>query len=283
MQDAFQNAPRRLTRRCTSPAAANGAIRYAVTDEPITAATCHCRDCQYSSGGAPAHALLFPAGSVTLRGAASTATAAVRAAPSCAASARTVARRYSAAPRAPTTTWSAPARSTTRKPSARGSAVDRLGAVLAPHRCRRAQFSRQCATDSLRPTRYAAANSGRVLQDSPFLHATSGLPWRAVHLYGLLHHLRQLARGVLGGDLGQRQGLDLAGVAGGTELGVAGDTDRLGGGARRLQVFARIELAGVLGEKRRTAPVMARRMSVSMLILRTPNLMASWISSTGTP
>ena len=43
-----------------------GAVRYAVTDEPLTAATCHCRDCQYSSGGAPAHALIFPAGSVTL-------------------------------------------------------------------------------------------------------------------------------------------------------------------------------------------------------------------------
>jgi hypothetical protein len=28
----------------------------------------------------------------------------------------------------------------------------------------------------------------------------------------------------------------------------------------------------------RTAPVIASRMSVSMLILRTPNLMASWIS-----
>ena len=43
-----------------------GAIRYAITDEPIMAATCHCRDCQYSSGGAPAHALIFPTGSITL-------------------------------------------------------------------------------------------------------------------------------------------------------------------------------------------------------------------------
>jgi hypothetical protein len=32
----------------------------------------------------------------------------------------------------------------------------------------------------------------------------------------------------------------------------------------------------------RPAPVIARRMSVSMLILRTPCLMASWISETGT-
>ena len=33
----------------------------------------------------------------------------------------------------------------------------------------------------------------------------------------------------------------------------------------------------------RTAPVMAMRLSVSMLILRTPCLMPRWISSTGTP
>ena len=114
----------------------------------------------------------------------STATAAVRAAPSCAASARTVARRYSAAPRAPTTTWSAPARWTTGSLPRAGQPVDRLGAVLAPHRCRRAQFSRQCATDSLRPTRYAAAKQqkGESCRTRPFLHATSGLPWRAVHL-----------------------------------------------------------------------------------------------------
>ena len=125
-----------------------------------------------------------------------------------------------------------------------GQHVDRLGAVLAPHRCRRAQFSRQCATDSLRPTRYAAAKgaspAGLAFSSCHIRTAMEGSP----SLHGLLHHLRQLARGVLGGDLGQRQGLDLAGVAGGTELGVAGDTDRLGGGARRLQVFARIELAG---------------------------------------
>ena len=186
MQDAFQNAPRRLTRRCTSPAAANAAP-YATRSPtsrsrppPVIAATasipaaarrptrcCSRRDRSRCCAARPR----------------STATAAVRAAPSCAASARTVARRYSAAPRAPTTTWSAPARWTTGSLPRAGQPVDRLGAVLAPHRCRRAQFSRQCATDSLRPTRYAAAKQkGRVLQDSPFLHATSGLPWRAVHL-----------------------------------------------------------------------------------------------------
>src|SRR5690606_9463350 len=31
-----------------------------VTGAPLTAATCHCRDCQYLSGGAPAHALVYP-------------------------------------------------------------------------------------------------------------------------------------------------------------------------------------------------------------------------------
>ncbi|HYG44702.1 MAG TPA: GFA family protein [Bordetella sp.] len=36
-----------------------GAVRYTITAEPLTAATCHCRDCQYASGGAAAHALLL--------------------------------------------------------------------------------------------------------------------------------------------------------------------------------------------------------------------------------
>jgi len=36
-----------------------GAVRYEVSGDTLTAATCHCRDCQYASGGAPAHALLF--------------------------------------------------------------------------------------------------------------------------------------------------------------------------------------------------------------------------------
>jgi len=36
-----------------------GAIRYVLEGAPLTAATCHCRDCQYLSGGAPAHALIY--------------------------------------------------------------------------------------------------------------------------------------------------------------------------------------------------------------------------------
>ena len=185
MQDAFQNAPRRLTRRCTSPAAANAAP-YATRSPtsrsrppPVIAATasipaaarrptrcCSRRDrsrCCAARPGAPLprrfgprrHAQLLPglwhAAIRRHRG------RQLRRGP------RRLAGRPGSLPRA-------------------GQPVDRLGAVLAPHRCRRAQFSRQCATDSLRPTRYAAAKQGRVLQDSPFLHATSGLPWRAVHL-----------------------------------------------------------------------------------------------------
>ena len=55
-------------------------------------------------------------------------------------------------------------------------------------------------------------------------------------------------------------------------------------GDRRLEELARIELAiGSLASARRIAPVIARRMSVSMLTLRTPCLMPSTIASTGTP
>ncbi len=35
-----------------------GAIRYEVTSEPIAVALCHCRDCQYVSGGEPAAVVL---------------------------------------------------------------------------------------------------------------------------------------------------------------------------------------------------------------------------------
>lgn len=36
-----------------------GAIRYRVTGEPDVSAVCACRDCQYASGGAPAHLLVM--------------------------------------------------------------------------------------------------------------------------------------------------------------------------------------------------------------------------------
>jgi hypothetical protein len=37
-----------------------GAVRYAATVEPVASGTCHCRDCQYASGGGPAYVLLVP-------------------------------------------------------------------------------------------------------------------------------------------------------------------------------------------------------------------------------
>jgi hypothetical protein len=36
-----------------------GAIQYLVAAEPIMSGACHCRDCQYIPGGAPAYAMLF--------------------------------------------------------------------------------------------------------------------------------------------------------------------------------------------------------------------------------
>ncbi|WP_406940452.1 GFA family protein, partial [Bordetella pertussis] len=40
------------------------AVRFRATGPLLAAATCHCRECQYLSGGAPAHALLLPAGAL---------------------------------------------------------------------------------------------------------------------------------------------------------------------------------------------------------------------------
>jgi hypothetical protein len=36
-----------------------GAIRYGATSKPLYAVTCHCRACQYDSGGAPAHGFVL--------------------------------------------------------------------------------------------------------------------------------------------------------------------------------------------------------------------------------
>ena len=38
-----------------------GNVRYECTAEPIATLHCHCRDCQYASGGAFATVLLVPA------------------------------------------------------------------------------------------------------------------------------------------------------------------------------------------------------------------------------
>ena len=47
--------------------------------------------------------------------------------------------------------------------------------------------------------------------------------------------------------------------------------------------FLGMELIPMIEKNFRIAPVIAKRISVSILILRTPCLMPSWISSTGTP
>ncbi|SRR6266536_213100 len=43
-----------------------GAIRYEINGKPKLAVSCHCRDCQYVSGGAPAHALIILKNDVTI-------------------------------------------------------------------------------------------------------------------------------------------------------------------------------------------------------------------------
>ena len=43
-----------------------GATRYLVEGEPLLAGACHCRDCQYVSGGGPAHVFVFPATAVVI-------------------------------------------------------------------------------------------------------------------------------------------------------------------------------------------------------------------------
>ena len=39
-----------------------GAVRYLAEGDPVMKAQCHCRECQYISGGAPNMFLLMPAG-----------------------------------------------------------------------------------------------------------------------------------------------------------------------------------------------------------------------------
>jgi len=43
-----------------------GAVRYELDGKPKIAVSCHCRDCQYVSGGAPAHVLIMRAEDVVI-------------------------------------------------------------------------------------------------------------------------------------------------------------------------------------------------------------------------
>jgi len=45
-----------------------GAIRYTCAAEPMFAAHCHCRDCQYASGGAGATVVIVPRDALTIDG-----------------------------------------------------------------------------------------------------------------------------------------------------------------------------------------------------------------------
>ncbi|HKS63039.1 MAG TPA: GFA family protein [Xanthobacteraceae bacterium] len=43
-----------------------GAVRYEVSERPRATLSCHCRDCQYVSGGASAHAMIVGADDVAI-------------------------------------------------------------------------------------------------------------------------------------------------------------------------------------------------------------------------
>ena len=49
-----------------------GAVRYEFTDKPRMGVSCFCRDCQYVSGGAPAHAMIMARQDLTVTGATKT-------------------------------------------------------------------------------------------------------------------------------------------------------------------------------------------------------------------
>jgi hypothetical protein len=46
-----------------------GAIRYAVTGDPQLQVACHCRDCQYATGGGTSYGMIFERRAVTFTGA----------------------------------------------------------------------------------------------------------------------------------------------------------------------------------------------------------------------
>lgn len=46
-----------------------GGIRYRISAAPLAALACHCRDCQYVSGGAEANVIAVPAAALAIKGA----------------------------------------------------------------------------------------------------------------------------------------------------------------------------------------------------------------------
>lgn len=44
-----------------------GAVRYEVAEKPVLKAQCHCRECQYLSGGGPNYFMTFPASGFLLK------------------------------------------------------------------------------------------------------------------------------------------------------------------------------------------------------------------------
>jgi hypothetical protein len=44
-----------------------GQVRYRVAAEPLAALACHCRDCQYVSGGAEANVVVVPSATLSLK------------------------------------------------------------------------------------------------------------------------------------------------------------------------------------------------------------------------
>lgn len=48
-----------MTKQARTGGCRCGAIRYEVTGGPVGGVACHCRDCQYVSGGGPNYAMVF--------------------------------------------------------------------------------------------------------------------------------------------------------------------------------------------------------------------------------
>lgn len=44
-----------------------GAVRYEASADPVVCVVCHCRDCQYVSGGGPSYAMIFERAAVSIK------------------------------------------------------------------------------------------------------------------------------------------------------------------------------------------------------------------------